>query len=943
MDNRRWFFAGLGRCALSVAVALLAACGGGGGGGTVRSNPPPAAPPPASTPPVVSTPNPAYSQHLALTNTSSAHAAGLTGKGIRIGVVDSGVTRNHPALSPRVLYNLNYVSSPPNNLSVDDVVGHGTAVSQIMAGTPFGAWPGGIAPGASIISARIISDKAPTDDGSGNGNEVHGALGLKPIHQDLIDRGAKIMNNSWGGLYWTDPAATSLIADEYRPFIDSNGGLVVFATGNESRPNPSSMAALPSQLGADGSMPAADLERGWLAVAAVDTDNPTQLAGYSNACGVAMHYCLAAPGKVVVTGTTDTNSSPTYWSWTGTSLAAPQVSGAAALVWEAFPYFNNDLVRQTLLGTAKDLGLLGLDEVYGYGLLDVGRAVNGPAKFDWGDVAVNFDGITSTWRNSISGTGGLIKEGTGTLVLEGYAAYSGDTRVLGGELRVNQIIDNSKVYVGPSATISGKGGVRSGLENHGTVSLGAADSLGIIGDYVQGSDGTLQIVLPRGLYVDGKAQIAGSLRVLGVMDGYVVKDREIVLQAYDGLSGKFDSVTVASGLFQSATVSYDAYIAYLDIVRNNVATTAASLSGIAPAALTSAQRVEAAFNSIDRRQSDSKGSISPAFIDMAGKFQSVTSKEAAKLSLRSLSGELHAAADAAGLDILEAGRRALSARFGELVGQSQLQGNWYRPLGRPGQGGSAFGQFQSDGWLMGSDQRLGANAVAGFAFGTTDTDGFLRTGYDRSHERQTQARFYAGATHGNAYALGQFGVGRYERQLRRALLLGDRVDGVATDYAGNFTTANLEAGYRFGDADKSLVPYAGVDYVRLDRDGFIENGAAGFGLKTNDSVAERTLAVVGLRAERAWTTGSGIELALRGYAEWQRALSDSNLLAQASFVGADSWSPLYGEGFSRSSGLLGLGFDAALSRGTRLSLGYDQRFGSFFDDRQWSAKLRYGF
>ena len=107
--------------------------------------------------------------------------------------------RNHPALAPRVVANLNYVSSPPNNLAVDDVVGHGTAVSQIMAGTPFGAWPGGIAPGAQIISARIIADKEPTDDGSGQGNEVDGALGLKAIHQDLINRGARIMNNSWGG------------------------------------------------------------------------------------------------------------------------------------------------------------------------------------------------------------------------------------------------------------------------------------------------------------------------------------------------------------------------------------------------------------------------------------------------------------------------------------------------------------------------------------------------------------------------------------------------------------------------------------------------------------------------------------------------------------------------------------------------------------------------
>jgi hypothetical protein len=49
---------------------------------------------------------------------------------------------------------------------VDDVVGM-APVASLAAGAPVGTWPGGIAPGAQIVSARIISDKPPTDDGSG--------------------------------------------------------------------------------------------------------------------------------------------------------------------------------------------------------------------------------------------------------------------------------------------------------------------------------------------------------------------------------------------------------------------------------------------------------------------------------------------------------------------------------------------------------------------------------------------------------------------------------------------------------------------------------------------------------------------------------------------------------------------------------------------------------
>lgn len=352
-----------------------------------------------------------------MTNARAAQALGFTGAGYRIGVIDSGINATHPALQGRVSDSFIYVDPRTNNVAVGDVVGHGTVVAELAAGRAVGQWPGGIAPGAGPVSARIISDRAPVDDGSGQGNEVDGPLGLGSVHADLIGAGVRIMNNSWGGLYWNDPTVTNQIAQEYRSFVIGNDGLVVFASGNESRAQPSDTAALPSQVGPNGTLPAADLERGWLVVGALDTANPTQLASYSNACGVAMRYCLVAPGTSLFIDPDATASNIRYFYGSGTSFAAPLVSGAAALVWQAFPYFNNDLVRQTLLGTATDLGAAGVDPTFGYGLLNVGKAVLGPARFDWGTVDVEVTTLRSTWANDISGNGGLTKRGSGTLIL----------------------------------------------------------------------------------------------------------------------------------------------------------------------------------------------------------------------------------------------------------------------------------------------------------------------------------------------------------------------------------------------------------------------------------------------------------------------------------------------------------------------------------------------
>jgi len=873
-----------------------------------------------------------------------AHVAGLSGAGIRIGVIDSGVNRDHPALRGRVRSNLIYVNPVDNDWDVDDVIGHGTAVAQMMAGTAFGQWPGGIAPGAEILSARIISDNPPDDDGSGEGNEVSGALGLEQIHQDLILRGMRIMNNSWGGLYWNNPNATNAIAGEYRDFVHNRDGLVVFAAGNSGFANPSDTAALPSQSGPGGSLPAADLERGWLAVVALDGDDRNQLAEYSNACGVAMYYCLAAPGTVVFTGTDDPPHAPTYWESRGTSFAAPIVSGAAALVWEAFPYFDNDLVRQTLLGTALDLGDPGVDPVFGYGAVDIARAVRGPAQLDWGDLEVRFDDMTSHWGNDLSGDGALVKDGSGTLVLEGEVGNLGGLFVDGGAIQALRTI-HADAVVGEQGTLVLGDGLQGGdvlgaLDNAGRVEVLAHGSevstTRIGGDYFHRDSATLALQLGQRFEVDGEAWIeGGGFHLLGVKPGYTAGAREQVLAAQMGVNGQFETLSWADSLFLDGALGYDTHEVWLDITRLDVAATAMGFAGITPMALSGAIRVERAFAALDAGTAQGQ-SVDGAFVDVAGQFQRLRDPALALAALDSLSGQVHARAFTLAFENIDIGRRAVAAHLGSA--DPAQGGAWTRMLGRDNAGMTPGGGWTQHGWLIGQDRPVGRQAMLGFAFGQTQAEAASDQTRERTHARQTQAHLYLGRVTSSGHLAAQLGFGHSQRRTRRHPFQGDLWQGVHSDVRGRYGSVAVEAAGRLNLGAARWTPYLGAALDWLDHDGFEEWGGAGFGLRADAARMQRAQAITGVRAESTW---SGLHL--NGHVEWQQVIAADGFAVPASFVGIDSWSPLPQAAAARSGGVFGVSIGAHLSPKARLNASVDQRFGARGSERMLWLEVVRGF
>jgi autotransporter-associated beta strand protein len=939
---------------LPAAIALaLSACGGGGGGSSIRPTPPPITPSgPGFTPNVandaslvvnppavaalagpISLANNSLNRHLLLTNAAGALGAGLKGQGITIGLLDSGVNRNHPTLAGRVTQNFINICTTAacgNDLSVDDKVGHGTVVASLAAGRPTignylnsdgsnsgqtDTWGGGVAQNATIVSSRIISDAPPKDDGSGAGNEIHAGEGLGEdfvyLHKQLADAGAKIINNSWGGLYWSDPALSQELAAAYRDFTVNRGGIIVFANGNSGRdarfrPQPSDNAMLPT-LAND-----AILEKGWLTVGALDPLNPTQLTDYSQECGPAMNYCLVAPGNVVFIDPDATSQATSgLYQGGGTSYAAPQVSGAAAVVWAAFPYFSNDQVRQAILGGAKDLGAAGVDAVFGWGLLDVTKAAMGPSNFAWGDFSVAFSG-NSVWRNEIVGSGGLVKGGSGTLTLTEAGRFTGATQVNAGGLDLRKGL-RSNLSIASGAKVWGSGAFGGNVANSGVFLSGATTPASIAGNFSQSGSGNLGVWLGSALKVTGSASVNGTMSILGVKSGYTTTSKETLINATGGVSGTFVSLRAAPNVFLDAALAYDPNNVFLNINRIDVTKAVAGM-GLTGASVASAARVESAMQAIDLQLGGGTPiGIGTAFIDAAGALQQSASVANADASLRSLSGELHAASAAMTFDAIDAGRRALGQRVDTLAQAPAQAGGWARDLAASGELGRAgFGQLGMDatGSMIGNDWRLGRTALLGMAMNRLEQSGWLDGSGDRSRGHQREVQLYAAGWRGGWQAQAQLASGTFQRQMQRELLLGGLRDTAATRLSGDYQAAFGEVGRRLDVGGLALTPYLGAQFVRVANDGFVESGDSGFGLRANAWDSRRWQGFAGVRGERAWRVG-GVDLRADARVEWQRTLSSSGQLFEASFTGVEQWAPMQGMGLGERSQLFALGMSAA--------------------------------
>ncbi|WP_419666224.1 S8 family serine peptidase [Streptomyces sp. 2-1] len=279
--------------------------------------------------------------------TPEAWEAGLTGKGVTVAVLDTGVDVGHPDLDGRVSATRSFIEGE----EVADRNGHGTHVTSTVGGSG-AASDGkekGVAPGATLAVGKVLSDQ-------GSGSESQIIAGMEWAARDV---GAEVVSMSLGS---TEPSdGTDPMAQAVETLSKETGALFVVAAGN---------TGAPSSIGSPGAADSA------LTVGAVDSADE---AAYFTSAGPrygdnALKPDLSAPGVDILAARSRLAAgSGDYTAMSGTSMATPHVAGVAALLAERHPDWTGAQLKNALMSTSKQLDASAY--VLGAGRVSVPEAV----------------------------------------------------------------------------------------------------------------------------------------------------------------------------------------------------------------------------------------------------------------------------------------------------------------------------------------------------------------------------------------------------------------------------------------------------------------------------------------------------------------------------------------------------------------------------------------
>ncbi|PIQ24545.1 hypothetical protein COW36_11040 [bacterium (Candidatus Blackallbacteria) CG17_big_fil_post_rev_8_21_14_2_50_48_46] len=278
-----------------------------------------------------------YSHQVA--KSQGGWAVNLGNSKVILGIVDSGVDITHPDLKAKIIGTYNSADNNPESV---DYVGHGTHVAGIAAAlTNNKIGVAGVAPECSILAVKVApgNSSSPTTEGIANGVLY------------AVEHGAQVINLSLGSR-----RESKAITDAVKQAMARNV-VVVVAMGNDAGNIKSWPAAVP----------------GVIAVGSTDIkDARSRFSNYGDWISV------GAPGSDILSTFPFNNNligQKEYGAISGTSMAAPFVTGLAGLIRSKYPGLPAAEVKRAIESSADDLGAKGFDPEFGFGRVNVSKAL----------------------------------------------------------------------------------------------------------------------------------------------------------------------------------------------------------------------------------------------------------------------------------------------------------------------------------------------------------------------------------------------------------------------------------------------------------------------------------------------------------------------------------------------------------------------------------------
>ena len=837
-----------------------------------------------------------YDRHNPQNNSETFY----TGYKIKVGIIDSGFNGNYYSNLRNEVKNIIRIDNQRD--SKNEI--HAYIVTSLIAGKS------GIAKDANIYvidgsdryATRAVRDSAD-------------------LYEALYSKGVRIFNQSFGATeatYSNNPhnfyesRIEKGVKNFYRMAVD-NGALFIFSAGNNEYKTSGILATLPYWI--------PDLEKGWINVNGLTSKNSNREGDFSwdnlkplAGAGAAKNWTITTTADYFI----EVDGQKKVYS--GTSYSAPRVTATAALINEKYPFMTGDLLRQTILSTATDIGDEGVDDVYGWGLLNIDKALKGPALFDkrlaLGDnVYITLDGSNKVYQfdNDISGDAGLVLRGSGTLILNGTSTYMGETNVGDNAyLKVKKIISPNTLSIGKTAMVEVIDSNINDIQNNGTF-INNGNS--VAKTLAMSTDSQMYSDINANLKVEN-AEVNGTVIITNNNGEYLTKNGK----NFDIITGNVTGnaqIKSENGLMtvnKSKTRNLSANASRTDTVKY------AKTLNADTEQLNTARQIETALENIDIDYEAGKTE--------AGKF-------GAKLqalntaTLDSMSGQIYASAQALTFEQSETINRNLSNRMSmlsESLKNDKTFGFWTAGIyskGKIEKDGFAKGKTVIKGGQAGFDMKIKQDIILGMAVDYSKGEVKFNRYNGKSKANMTGLSIYGRQNFGNGYLAGRVGIGLADSKVERDIIVNNHyIEHSKVNHNDKIFAGYLETGYDIKNksGDFVVTPYVTLGMDRMTRGKFFEENT-NFGMNANKKTYNMPYTSVGLKTIKTFGNTN-----ITGYLGYTHGLNKKNLDFDASYNFAPNAKfEVKGINYSRNKITAGIGVNTKIKENINWYTNYDYK------------------